>query len=137
MTSMSATLTIFDVLFTGCLLYVILRITLSQRVRYSFPLPPGPKPLPLIGNALDFPDSHEGRFWAKHENLYGTLKFRPFIFAQTYINFCAGPISSVTSLGSTFIILNDQKIAVDLLDKRSMHYSSRPVFVFGGKMFAI
>lgn len=32
------------------------------------------------------------------------------------------------------IIVNDKSIAIDLLDKRSQIYSSRPVLTFGGEM---
>ena len=38
----------------------------------------------------------------------------------------AGPISSVTVLGQTMIIINDVNIAFDLLRDRSTIYSSRP-----------
>ena len=44
------------------------------------------------------------------------------------------PISSVEVFGSTMIIVNDREVAVDLLDKRSAIYSSRPVLTFGGEM---
>lgn len=44
-----------------------IRITRNKRL----PLPPGPKPWPIIGNISDFPNIHEGRFWAKHKEQYG------------------------------------------------------------------
>ncbi|CAF9941089.1 MAG: hypothetical protein HETSPECPRED_002868 [Heterodermia speciosa] len=37
-------------------------------------------------------------------------------------------------MGKTMIIINDAKIAFDLLDKRSVNYSSRPRQVFAGEM---
>ncbi|KAL5481169.1 hypothetical protein ACEPAI_10110 [Sanghuangporus weigelae] len=89
----------------------------ASRRRSNLPLPPGPKPKPIIGNLRDLPprEKQEWIHWAKHKELYG-------------------PISSVTTFGQTLIILNDQSIAFELFEKRSVIYSSRPRFVFGGEM---
>ncbi len=38
-------------------------------------------------------------------------------------------------MGKTMIIINDAKVAFDLLDKRSANYSSRPRQVFAGEMY--
>ena len=46
-----------------------------------------------------------------------------------------GPISSITVLGQKIIIVNDVKIALDLMDKRSSIYSNRPILTFGGEMY--
>lgn len=48
-----------------------------------------------------------------------------------------GPISSIKAFGTTFFIVNDRKIAFDLLDKRSARYSDRPSFPFGGEMYVL
>jgi hypothetical protein len=45
----------------------------TQKVRSKGPLPPGPRGLPLIGNALEMPKDHEWEHWAKHKDLYGTF----------------------------------------------------------------
>ncbi|RYN29574.1 O-methylsterigmatocystin oxidoreductase [Alternaria tenuissima] len=45
-----------------------------------------------------------------------------------------GPISSITVLGQTFIIINDAEIAVELLRDRSAIYSSRPMQTFSCEM---
>ncbi|TDL20094.1 cytochrome P450 [Rickenella mellea] len=78
-------------------------------------LPPGPKPLPLIGNLFDLPKEYDWLHWAKHKELYG-------------------PISSVSVLGQNLILINDAQIAYDLLEKKSAIHSNRPSFVFAGEM---
>ncbi|KAF3046783.1 hypothetical protein E8E11_009201 [Didymella keratinophila] len=76
-------------------------------------LPPGPKGLPILGNLNDLPKPGklECHHWAEHKDLYG-------------------PISSITVLGQTFIIINDADIAFELMRDRSAIYSSRPGQIF-------
>ncbi|RGP67286.1 o-methylsterigmatocystin oxidoreductase [Fusarium sporotrichioides] len=79
------------------------------RKKNGLPLPPGPKPLPLIGNLFDLPltGTAEYKHWTKHKDMYG-------------------PISYLNVLGTPMIILNDREAVHDLLDKRSIKSSSRP-----------
>ncbi|KAF4120606.1 Cytochrome P450, partial [Geosmithia morbida] len=44
------------------------------------------------------------------------------------------PISSVTVMGTTMVIINDAQIAAELLEKRSSKHSSRPKQTFAGEM---
>ena len=60
---------LLDIAFLFCALGILLRV--YQRYRQTLPLPPGPRPWPLIGNISDFPTHHEGRFYLKHKELYG------------------------------------------------------------------
>ncbi|KGO66956.1 Cytochrome P450, E-class, group I [Penicillium expansum] len=86
---------------------------LPGRKKYPLPLPPGPKQKPIIGNLKDLPtpDQQDWMHWLKHKELYG-------------------PISSLTVLGKHIIILNDAKLAVQLLEKRSVIHSGRPENMF-------
>lgn len=45
------------------------------------PLPPGPKPLPLLGNIADLPPAgvREWEHWGKHKDLYGMFSTSPRI----------------------------------------------------------
>ncbi|KXG50521.1 Cytochrome P450 [Penicillium griseofulvum] len=88
-------------------------VTLRGRKRYPLPLPPGPKQQPIIGNLKDLPspDQQDWMHWLKHKELYG-------------------PISSLTVLGKHVIVLNDAKLAVQLLEKRSAIFSLRPENAF-------
>ncbi|KAI0911289.1 cytochrome protein [Ustulina deusta] len=91
-------------------LVIVVRVTLLLFEKRRGPLPPGPKGLPLIGNVLDLPPKGEREcyHWLKHKDLYG-------------------PISSITALGTTIVILHSPELAAELLEKRSAKYSSRPV----------
>ncbi|KAF9880651.1 cytochrome p450 oxidoreductase [Colletotrichum karsti] len=81
------------------------------------PLPPGPKGLPVVGNLNDLPKPgiFEANHWVKHKKLYG-------------------PISSITVMGQTLVIINDLQLAFETLEKRSAKHSSRPKQVFAGEM---
>ncbi len=66
------------------------------------------KGLPLLGNVNDLPKPGmlECHHWLQHREKYG-------------------PISSITVLGQTFIIINDAQIALELLRDRAAAYSAR------------
>lgn len=72
-------------------------------------LPPGPKPLLISGNARDFPPlgSVEYQHWLKHKDLYG-------------------PISSVSAMGQTIVIVHDRQLATEILDYNSLRSAERP-----------
>ncbi|OOF97574.1 hypothetical protein ASPCADRAFT_129254 [Aspergillus carbonarius ITEM 5010] len=80
-----------------------------SRKRQQLPLPPGPRRKPIIGNLSDLPNSTEKdwEFWLKHKSLYG-------------------PISSLSVMGQTIIIVNDARLAVEMMEKRSAIHISRP-----------
>ncbi|CAA9964040.1 CypX Cytochrome P450 [Pyrenophora teres f. maculata] len=101
-------------LSVASILYVAYR---RFRARHVLPLPPGPKGIPILGNVNDMPKPGmlECHHWLQHKDLYG-------------------PISSVTVLGQTFVIINDPAIAFELLRDRSAIHSSRPSQVFSGQM---
>ncbi|KAE8353225.1 cytochrome P450 [Aspergillus coremiiformis] len=84
------------------------------------PLPPGPAPRPIIGNWKDLPRDGERDWehWLKHKKLYG-------------------PISSITTLGKTFVILNDLQLAFELFEQRSKWHSDRPRMLFATELAGI
>ncbi|KAJ7460726.1 cytochrome P450 [Mycena latifolia] len=86
-----------------------------SRKKNVAPFPPGPKPLPVLGNAADLPKSQPWLTfsqWAKEH----------------------GPIVHLRVFGQSIIVLNDVNYAIDMLDKKSRIYSNRPHLVVGGEL---
>lgn len=106
---------VFASVILAFVLFLILQW--ATHSKSGLPLPPGPKGLPVLGNVNDMPkgDILECHHWLKHKDRYG-------------------PISSVTVLGQTFVIINDPDIAFELLRDRSAIHSSRPGQIFSGEM---
>ena len=103
--------------FGTLVLYALSRFFSSKNL-HDLPIPPGPKGLPLLGNINDLPKPGilECHHWLQHKDRYG-------------------PISSITVLGQTFIIVNDADVAVELLSNRAATFSGRPHMVFSGDMY--
>ncbi|KAG6918232.1 hypothetical protein DXG01_015825 [Tephrocybe rancida] len=72
------------------------------------PFPPGPRPLPLVGNMFQIPQKDE---WPIYE-----------AWAKKY-----GPITYLTMMGTPIIVLNSLKVVRELMDERSGIYSNRPL----------
>lgn len=90
------------------LLVGVVSITNSKRkTTSSLPLPPGPKPLPVIGNVHQAPKSHAWRTYLQWSKEYG-------------------PIVHVNMLGQSVVILSSSEVAHDLLAKRGAVFSDRP-----------
>ncbi|KAF8577323.1 cytochrome P450 [Ramaria rubella] len=88
---------------------VLLYVFLAKRDRSN--LPPAPKGLPLIGHLHLMPPT---RSWIFFDELSRKLK---------------SPLIYLNLAGQDMIVINDYDAAVELLDKRSATYSSRPRLV--------
>ncbi|KAH9834572.1 cytochrome P450 monooxygenase [Rhodofomes roseus] len=75
--------------------------------RNSRRLPPGPYGFPLVGNVRETPFEHPEYTFASWAKKYGDLIYNEFFGHRT-------------------VIINSQKIAQELLEKRGAKYSSRP-----------
>ncbi|RDL40570.1 uncharacterized protein BP5553_00549 [Venustampulla echinocandica] len=80
-------------------------ILLIRDIAKWYRLPPGPLPIPFIGNRLP--------------------ALRPWVHLQQWSKIY-GPIFTIWVGRQPTIVISDPKIAVDLMEKRSSKYSSRP-----------
>ncbi|KAH8725498.1 cytochrome P450 [Phaeosphaeriaceae sp. PMI808] len=78
-------------------------------------MPPGPRPIPFFGNKFQLPKSKP---WIKLQE-----------WSEVY-----GPIFTVWFGRTPTIVICDPNIAVDLMEKRSTKYSSRPRMVAMGEI---
>ncbi|KAK1242910.1 hypothetical protein MKX08_005722 [Trichoderma sp. CBMAI-0020] len=106
---MFATFVIGGFVLVGCIIYH----QFFRKKDALLSLPPGPKALPIIGNLLDLPPT-------------GTPEFQHWLpFKDVY-----GPLTSVTVLGQTMVIIQDKQAAHEIMNEMSLKTSSRPKAVF-------
>ncbi|KAI9063873.1 cytochrome P450 [Trametes sanguinea] len=89
----------------GIVFYVLRKFHRYHNLK--FPLPPGPRGFPLVGNIFDFPTSRYGEAFAAMTAKYGN-------------------VVHLTLFGKPVILLGSYDAAIDLLEKRSANYSDRP-----------
>ncbi|KAG8947343.1 hypothetical protein FRC04_010791 [Tulasnella sp. 424] len=93
-------------------LYVIARHVrwkrdMKRRNPQGLPYPPGPRPLPIIGNVLDMPRAKSPLTFTKWRDLYG-------------------PLTYVVTTGRPFLIVNDYEMVKELFERRGNIYINRP-----------
>ncbi|KAL6867809.1 cytochrome P450 [Trichoderma novae-zelandiae] len=98
------------VVLIGVLVYYLF---FRKRTTTLLPLPPGPAPLPILGNIRDAPPP-------------GTPEYEHWLpFKDKY-----GPISSITTLGQTVVVIYDEEIITEAMEKASLKTAGRPRFPF-------
>ncbi|KAK4550448.1 hypothetical protein LTR36_000026 [Oleoguttula mirabilis] len=109
-------LTAHPILIAFSAIIVIPAVVLVHDFLQWLRLPPGPTPLPFIGNKLDIPKSSP---WIQFEK-----------WSKQY-----GPIFTLWIGRTPTLIISDPHIAADLMEKRSNKYSSRPRMVVMGEVY--
>ncbi|KAI9443598.1 cytochrome P450 [Lactarius indigo] len=92
-------------LLVAFILWLIVRR--AQRALHT--LPPGPKGLPIVGDVRHIADL-DWLMSSKRRDEYGDMMY-------------------VSALGQGVLVINSQRVAIDLLEKRSNIYSDRPYYI--------
>jgi len=95
-------------LFLASLLSVIVYRLFLRRQQPQLPFPPGPTGQRLIGNLRDLPTQYQ---WLKYEKMGQDI---------------GSDILHLEFFGTHLVVLNSEKAATDLIEKRSSIYSDRP-----------
>ncbi|KJA25593.1 hypothetical protein HYPSUDRAFT_37635 [Hypholoma sublateritium FD-334 SS-4] len=112
---MSVTYYVSVAAFLAGLAFLWRRNGIFQSRSRGYPLPPGPRPLPVLGNLFDMPLHYPWKKFLEWKEPYGDLVY-------------------VEALGNRTLCLNSIEAVNDLLVKRASHYSDRPTLVMVGEL---
>lgn len=106
----------------------------TKTFKQRLPFPPGPKPLPVIGNLLDIPHGKEWLVYQQWAHKYGKQRFRKNHWVLSWTGRLSGDVMHVEAFGQHIIILNSAETAIELFERRSSTYSDRPEAVMANNL---
>ena len=106
-----------------------------MKIASRTPTPPGPRGIPILGNALQIPSEYNWltfTLWAKE---YGQYAHMIVCYPRTFHNAGRlGPIMHLSVIGKPMIVLSSREAISDLLEKKNAIYSDRPVVPMAGEL---
>jgi hypothetical protein len=88
-------------------------------------LPPGPRGYPIIGNVFDLGEARQWLKFSEWHKKYGQFVLSNSLFSPFLRWFWPGDLTYLNVAGQSVVIINSQKVAVELLDRRAAIYSDR------------
>lgn len=121
-------------------LAVVLGLAVILVVRYSKSpwrrVPPGPRGLPLIGNALDLQDK-DWLFRGDCKQKYSAFSLCLFLPTScSRAHYVPDDVMYLTALGQPILVLNSLKAVAELLDTRTSIYSGRPRMIMAQEIMS-
>ena len=114
---------------------LVLGIIWYLRPKSAHPGPPGPRPLPVLGNVIDIDTSAPWIAFTRWKSQYGA--FSGDLLLSNKLISAIGDIIGLRALGNNIVVLNSLKTINDFLDKRGSNNSHRPVFTVVGELMEL
>ncbi len=95
--------------------------------RRRLPYPPGPRPLPFIGNLFDIPKEFCWLSYTQLSRINGMIYSAARELLTVKMAALAGDILSFRVFGRVIVVLNSVEASKNLLERRADIYSDRPV----------
>ncbi|KAH7905755.1 cytochrome P450, partial [Hygrophoropsis aurantiaca] len=103
-------------------------IVSTRKKRRGPPLPPGPPPIPIVGNVTGIDIAYPYKSYTKFGKTYGMYQLSNSNTEadRTYKYGFTGDIIYTRFFSQEIVVINSEKVAKELLDRRSYNSSDRP-----------
>lgn len=119
---------VFDVALGAT--FIVVFVLLVGRPSWGRSFPPGPRPVPLLGNLHQMSAEHPWKLFRQWNTTYGTWNFTSSTLSlssqTTFYTRTSGDIVFLRVFNTPMLVVNSQSAARDLMEKQGTKYSDRP-----------